>query len=159
MNRRANFVERYDWAAWVVLGLIFVMFGVGDLTQGGSTLASAERVLFEGISGMTWDQVQMADPGAARFIDYYVRLGGATFIFFGLFTLAVSVLGLRRGHRWAWLTLWLWPLSLALTVSVLLSTEKVAGAGVPVPLIGQPILGAIMVGLLLLTFRKYNPSR
>jgi hypothetical protein len=159
MERRGNVVERYDWAAWVVLGLVFVMFGVGDLQQGGSTLASAESVLFEGISGMTWNELLAADPGAARFIDYEVRLGGASFIAFGLFTLALSVLGLRRGQRAAWLTLWLWPLSFVLTVAVLLSTEKVPGAGVPVPLIGQPILGIIMVVLLLLTYRKYNPSR
>ena len=159
MERRGNFIERYDWAVWVVLGLVFVVFGLGDLMDGGATLALAERVLFEGISGKPWNELQAADPGAARFIDYQVRSGGATFIAFGLFTLAISVMGLRRGQRWAWLMLWLWPLTFVLTVAVLLSIEKVPGAGVPVPLIGQPILGSIMVALLLLTYRKYNPSR
>jgi hypothetical protein len=74
-------------------------------------------------------------------------------------TIAIAVLGLRRGQRWAWLTMWLvGPLSLALSLIVLLSTEKVPGAGVPAPLIGQTIFLIITVGLLLLTYRKYNPS-
>jgi hypothetical protein len=133
MERRWNVVERYDWAAWVVLSLLFLMFGVGDLTKGGLTLATGERVWFEGIAGTTWDQLQAADPGAARFIDHEIRLGGATWIALGLFTLAVAILGLRRGRRWAWGTMWLWPLSFALTVPLFLATEKVPGAGVPPP--------------------------
>ena len=158
-ERRLNIVERYDWVAWVVLGLIGVMFGVADMLLGGSTLASGEAVLFEGITGMTWDELQAAEPGAARFIDYQVRLAGASILLASLLTITIAVLGLRRGQRWAWLTMWLvGPLSGVLSLVVLLSTEKVPGAGVPAPLITQTIFLIITVGLLLLTYRKYNPS-
>jgi hypothetical protein len=159
-ERRLNIVERYDWVVWVVLGLLLVMFGVTDMSTGGPTFASGEAVLFEGITGMTWDELQVAEPGAARFIDYQVRSAGGSILFGGLLTIAITILGLRRGQRWAWLTMWLvWPLSLVLSLTVLLSTEKVPGAGVSVPLIGQPILLITAVGLLLLTYRKYKPSR
>jgi hypothetical protein len=158
-ERRLNIVERYDWVVWVVLGLILVMFGVTDMLTGGPTFASGETVLFEGITGMTWDELQAAQPGAARFIDYQVRSAGGSILVGGLWIITITVLGLRRGQRWAWLTMWLLlPLSLVVSLIVLLSTEKVPGAGVSVPLIGQPILLIIAVGLLVLTYRKYNPS-
>jgi hypothetical protein len=158
--RRLNVVERYDWVVWVVLALLGVMMGLSDLLTGGPTYASGEAVLFDGITGMTWDQLQVAEPGAARLIDYQVRLAGGSILFGGLLTIAIAVLGLRRGQRWAWLTMWLiGPLSIVLSLIVLLSTEKVPGSGVPAPLIGQTIFLIIAVGLLLLTYRKYNPSR
>jgi hypothetical protein len=158
-ERRLNIVERYDWVVWVVLALLGVMMGLYDMLAGGPTFASGEAVLFEGITGMTWDELQEAEPGAARFIDYQVRSAGASILFSGLLTITIATLGLRRGQRWAWLTMWLLgPLSLVLTLIVLLSTEKVPGAGAPVPLIGQTIFLIITVGLLLLTYRKYNPS-
>ena len=161
-ERRLNIVERYDWVVWVVLGLIGVMFGVADMLLGGSTLATGEgeEVLFEGITGMTWDELQAAEPGAARFIDYQTRVIGASIFLASLLTMTIAVLGLRRGHRWAWLTMWLvGPLNGVLGVVLLLSTEKVPGAGVPAPLITQTIFLIITAGLLLLTYRKYNPSR
>jgi hypothetical protein len=159
-ERRLTVVERYDWVVWVILSLIGVMFGVSDMLTGGPTFASGEAVLFEGITGMTWDKLQLAEPGAARFVDYQVRSAGGTILLGGLLTITITVLGLRRGQRWAWLTMWLvGPLSIVLSLIVLLSTEKVPGAGVPVPLIGQTIILIITVGLLLLTYRKYNPSR
>jgi hypothetical protein len=159
-ERRLNVVERYDWVVWVVLALLGVMMGVSDMLTGGPTYAGGEAVLFQGITGITWDQLQLAEPGAARFIDYQVRSSGGSIVFGGLLTIAIAALGLRRGQRWAWLTMWLvGPLSIVLSLSVLLSTETVPGAGVPAPLIAQAIFLVIAVGLLLLTYRKYNPSR
>ena len=155
-ERRLNIVERYDWVAWVALGLVGAMFGVSDVLTGGRTFASGEAVLFEGITGMTWDELEVAEPGAARFIDFQERLAGGSILFGGLTTIAIAVLGLRHGQRWAWLTMWLvGPLSLVLTLTVLLSTEQVPGAGVPAPLIGQAIFLVITVALLSLTYRKY----
>jgi hypothetical protein len=157
-QRRLNIVERYDWVIWTVLALLGVMMGVTDMLTGGPTYASGEAVLFQGITGITWDQLQMAAPGAARLIDYQVRSNGGWIVFSGLLTIAIAVLGLRHGQRWAWLTMWLvGPLSIVLSLFVLLSTEKVPGAGVPAPLIAQSSFLVIAAGLLLLTYRKYNP--
>ena len=158
-GRRLNIGERYDWVAWVVLAVLGALMGVTDMLTGGRTYASGETALFEGITGMTWDQLQAAEPGAARFIDYQVRSSGASILFSGLLTITIAVLGLRRGQRWAWLMMWLLgPLSIVLSLIVLVSAEKVPGAGVPVPLIGQSIFLIITVGLLLMAYRKYNPS-
>jgi hypothetical protein len=157
-QRRMNIVERFDWVVWTVLALLGLMMGVTDMLTGGPTYASGEAVLFQGITGMTWDQLQVAAPGAARLIDYQVRSNGGWIVFSGLLTIAIAVLGLRREQRWGWLMMWLvGPLSIVLSLIVLVSAERVPGAGVPAPLIAQSIFLVIAVGLLLLTYRKYNP--
>ena len=114
-QRRLNIVERHDWVFWVVLAVLGVMMGVTDMLTGGPTYGGGEAVLFQGITGMTWDQLQLAEPGAARFIDYQVRAAGASIAFSGLLTITIAVLGLRRGQRWAWRMMWLvGPLSIVL---------------------------------------------
>lgn len=157
-ERRGNLIERNDWKVWAVLSVIFVLFGAGDIQMGGLTYAGGEAVLFSGITGTTWDELKAADPAAARLIDSLVRSGGTHLLFIGLLSLTVSLFGLRRGQRWAWLTMWLWPLYLVLVVTTLALTEKVPGAGVPVPVISGTIFLIITVGTLALSYRKYSAT-
>lgn len=157
-ERRGSLIERNDWKVWAVLSVIVALFGAGDIPIGGSTYAVGETALFEGITGTTWDQLKAADPSAARFIDSQVRSGGAQLLLIGLLSLAISVFGLRRRQRWAWLTMWVWPLYLVLVLTMLALTEKVPGAGVPVPMISGTIFLIITVGTLGLSYRKYNPT-
>jgi hypothetical protein len=131
---------------------------VGDIQNGGATYETGEAVLFAGITGMTWDELKAADPAAARFIDGQVRLGGAELLLIGLLSLAITVFGLRRGQRWAWVTMWLWPAWLVLLMIMLLLTEKVPGAGIPVPVISGTIFLIITVATLAMSYRKYNAS-
>src|SRR4029450_3478124 len=105
-HRRRNIVERYDWVVWVVLAVLGAMMGVTDMLTGGPTYASGEAVLFQGVTGITWDQLQAAQPGAARLIDYQVRSAGGSILFSGLYTIAIAVIRLRRGQRWAWVLVW-----------------------------------------------------
>jgi hypothetical protein len=154
---RGTFIERNDWKVWAGISLIIILFGVGDIQIGGATYEVGERVMFEGITGMTWGELKAADPAAARFIDGQVRLGGAYLLLIGLLTLAITIFGLRRSQRWAWLTMWLWPAWLALVLIMILLTEKVPGAGIPVPMISGTVFLIITVATLILSYRKYNP--
>jgi hypothetical protein len=155
-GRGQGIIERNDWKVWAGISVIVVLFGVGDIPTGGATFEMGEAVTFAGITGMTWDELEAADPAAARFIDGQVRLGGAQLLLIGLLSLAITVFGLRRGQRWAWATMWLWPLWLTLVLIMLLLTERVPGAGVPVPMISGTIFLIITVATLALSYRKYN---
>jgi hypothetical protein len=157
-DRRGNLIERSDWKVFAGLSVIVALFGAGDILMGGSTYAGGEAVLFSGITGTTWDELRAADPAAARLIDSMVRSAGAHLLFIGLLSLAVSLFGLRRGQRWAWVTMWLWPLYLVLGVTTLALTEKVPGAGIPVPMISGTIFLIITVGTLALSARKYSAT-
>ena len=151
-------LERHDWKVWVFLSVIIALFGVGDIQIGGETYAGGEAVAFSGITGMTWDQLKSSDPAAARLIDSQVRSGGALLLMVGLLSLAVAINGLRRGERWAWLTMWLWPAWLVLLLVQLMFTERVPGAGIPVPAISGSIFLVVTLGLLALSYRKYRAT-
>jgi hypothetical protein len=153
--RRGSFIERIDWMIWTVLAVIIVVFGVGDIQIGGTTYDTGESVMFSGITGMTWDELNATDPAAARFIDGQVRSGGAHLAMVGLLSLAIVIFGLRRGQRWAWLTMWLWPLWIVVVLLMILLTERVPGAGIPVPAISGTIFLVITVATLVLSYRKY----
>jgi hypothetical protein len=127
--------------------------------MGGSTFASGESVLFAGMTGTAWGDLQVADPGAARLIDYQVRSGGVQLTLVGLLSLSVTLFGLRRGQRWAWLAMWLWPLWFASIVITLLLTPRVANAGIPVPVISGTVFLVLTVALQVLSFRKYARVR
>lgn len=158
-ERRGTLIERNDWTVFAALSVIVALFGAGDIQVGGSTYAGGEAVFFSGITGTTWEELAVADPAAARLIDSLVRSGGGHLLFIGLLSLAISLFGLRHGQRWAWLTMWLWPLYLLLGVTTLALTEKVPGAGVPVPVISGTIFLIITVGTLALSYRKYRAAR
>lgn len=64
-----RFVERHGWKVFVGLSLVLILFGVGDMSQGGETYRSGEAVLFQSVIGMTWGELSAADPGTARLID------------------------------------------------------------------------------------------
>jgi hypothetical protein len=123
-TRRETWFERNFWTIFTGISLVTALFGLGDMISGGSTFALGEGVLFNRLTGTTWDALQAADPGAARLIDYQVRAGGAGLVLLGLFSLAICLTVLRRGERWAWSAMWVWPFGVALIVAVLWSATQ-----------------------------------
>jgi hypothetical protein len=151
-------IERHDWKIWTALSVFYAAYCAADILLGGQTYAGLEAVLFTGVTGMTWEQLQAADPAAARLVDSLVRSSGAQMLVSGLLSLAISIFGLRQGQRWAWWTMWLWPFWLLSVILIGLLTEKVPGAGVPLPMIAAIIALVITVPTLALTYRKFNPT-
>jgi hypothetical protein len=149
-------VGRHVWKVFVGLGLLVVLFGLGDMASGGATFEVGEAVLFNAFTGTTWAELQASDPAAARFIDLQVRLGGLHLVAVGLLTLAIAVTGLRAGERWAWLAMWIWPLWSGTTVAVLLATEPTPGAGTPVPVISGSVILVLSALVLVLSYPRYG---
>jgi hypothetical protein len=154
-TRRGTWFERNGWTIFTGISLVTAVFGVGDVISGGSTFALGEGVLFNRLTGTTWDALQAADSGAANLIDYQVRASGAGLLLLGIFSLAVSVTALRRGERWAWYAMWVWPLGVALIVAVLWSAIQEPGEGIPVPIMSGSITIVISVVTLALSARRF----
>jgi hypothetical protein len=153
-THRHSWFERNGWKVFTGISLIAAVFGLGDVIIGGSTFASGEGVLFNRLTGTTWDALQAADQGAANLIDYQVRAGGAYIALFGILSLAISMTALRHGEAWAWYALWVWPLGIALIVAVLWSATP-PGEGIPVPIISGSITIVISLATLLFSARRY----
>ena len=153
-TRRGSWFERNGWTIFTGISLVIALFGLGDVIGGGSTFTSGEVVLFNRMTGTTWDALRAAQPGAAHMIDYQVRAGGAALLLVGAFSLAICVTALRRGERWAWYAMYVWPLGVALIVAVVWGAAG-AGDGTPVPIISGSILIAISLLTLGLSARRY----
>ena len=158
-TRRETWFERNAWTVFTAISLVAVVFGLGDIFMGGSTFATGEGVLFNRLTGTTWDALQGADAGAANLIDYQVRASGAYISLFGFLSLAICVTALRRGERWAWYAMWVWPLGVALIVAVLWSATQGPGNGIPVPIISGSITIVVSVVTLALSARRYVRRR
>ena len=154
-GHRIGFARR-AWVVWAGISVLFVLFGLDDLRQGGASYAGGERVLFEGIAGTSWDALQESQPAVAGMIDTLVRMSGIDLAILGLLSLTIALMGLRRGERWAWRAMWALPVWLTAQMAVLLLADKVPGAGVPVPVISGTFLLVVTVPTLLLTYRAYN---
>jgi hypothetical protein len=157
--RRETWFERNGWTVFTGISLVTALFGLGDMLSGGSTFALGEGVLFNRLTGTTWDALQAADPGAARLIDYQVRAGGAGLLLLGILSLAICVTALRWGERWAWYAMWVWPLGVALIVAVLWSATQGPADGIPVPIISGSITIVISLATLALSARKFLRDR
>jgi hypothetical protein len=154
-TRRERWFERNGWTVFTGISLVTVLFGLGDIVAGGSTFAFGETVMFNRLTGTTWDALQAADPGAANLIDYQVRASGAWLVLIGILSLGICVTALRRGERWAWSAMWVWPLGVALVVAVLWSATRGPGEGIPIPIISGSITIVISVVTLALSARRY----
>lgn len=153
--RHERFFERHAWKIFFALSVIVVLFGLGDLVSGGSTYQSGEVVLFTSITGTTWDELRVSSPRIANMIDQQVRSGGAGLLVVGLLSGAICLNPLRRGERWAWLTMWVWPAWAGLAVLVILTADRSAGSGIPVPVISGSVFFVLSVVTLALSYRKY----
>jgi cytochrome bd-type quinol oxidase subunit 2 len=140
---------------FAAVGLLFVLFGLGDIASGGSTYDSGEAVLFHAFTGTTWSALQTADPGAARLIDVGVRLGGVYFLVTGVLILATSAIAMRRGERWAWLVMWALPLMAGAGLAILLFSPRAADSGVPVPIFSGSIVLVLSLAVLVLSAPRY----
>lgn len=150
-----RFFEQHAWQVFATLSVIVVVFGVGDMMSGGSTFVSGENVLFQGLTGTTWDAFRTADPGGARLIEHQVRTGGLALLMAGLFSLAISVTALRRGDRWAWIAMWAWPLWVVLVYALFWVAQPDPSAGTPVPIMSGTVFLVIAVATLGLSSRRY----
>ena len=149
------FFQRHAWKVLLFFGLFMTLIGLPDLLAGGSYYKGGGASTLQGITGMTWEQVEAASPSAAAMIDFKVKVGGVQYIFLGLFSMAIALTGFRRGERWAWYTMWLFPFFFALHSLVILRAYKYPEAGIPVPLVSGPVVLVITALTLALSYRKF----
>jgi uncharacterized membrane protein YeiB len=146
---------RHAWKVFAALGAIVVLFGVGDIASGGASFQSGEAVLFNSMTGTTWDELRAANPGAAKLIDYLWRAEGAALVVVGLLTLGISLTALRRGDRWAWVAMWVFPLWIALVYLVFWISQPDLRSGIPVPLISGAVFLVITLATLVVSYGRY----
>jgi hypothetical protein len=145
----------WAWVVFAVLGGVSLAFGLGDIASGGSTFVDGEHVMFEGVTGMTWAELESADPGAANLIDSQVRASGVWLAMLGAFVLAIAAIPLRQGARWAWLVMWVFPVGVAGFMALLSGAIEHPESGIPIPIMSGGLTLVIAVPTLILSGPRY----
>jgi hypothetical protein len=79
----AAFFERRGWIILLIVSIIFLLFGIGDIIQG----MDADPAIAEGLSGLDWDEVKESQPNLARLITWQTRAGGGNILILSLFSI------------------------------------------------------------------------
>lgn len=153
------FFERHAWKVLLFFSLFMAFIGLPDLLDGGLYYKGSGASMLQGITSMTWEQLEATSPNAAAMIDFKVRMGGVQYIFLGLFSMAIALTGFRRGEPWAWYTMLLFPLFFVSHSLVILSAYRHPQAGIPVPLVSGPAVLVITALTLALSYRKFFPKQ
>ncbi len=131
--RKEKAYERYAWALLLALGiatLIFALMGLGNYSTWTGLVRSPDV---------------FPDP-----IEFSAAVGG-----WGIFLIAVSWVGYRRGERWAWYVSLYLPIAFAA-----LAIHDLGVGGSKTGFVAFPVIFLIisLVGLLL-PYRKFFPKK
>ncbi len=96
--RKERVYQKHAWILLFLVSAFLTVRGIAAIFVGGSTY----DIALKSSTGMTWNELLASNPGVARFILDRVIEEGVLYLGFGMFGLAISGFGYRRGERWAW---------------------------------------------------------
>ncbi len=96
--RKERAYEKYAWILLFSMSAFLTVRGFAALFAGGSTY----DIVLKSSTGMRWNELLASNPGVARFILDRIIEEGVLYFGFGMFGLAISGFGYRKGERWAW---------------------------------------------------------
>lgn len=153
--KTSNFFVRHGWKIFLIISVIFGLFGFGDFSLG----MNADPAIAESIIGISWEQTQTNSPEAAHLIDMQVRAGGAQLIVLSALSIVVCLLGYRHGQRWAWYALWVFPIWMVLIFMLFFTANRSPDMPPPPPMVSAPIFFVITALTLLFTYGHFSEER
>ncbi len=96
--RKERAYEKYAWILLFSMSAFLTVRGFAALFAGGSTY----DIALKSSTGMRWNELLASNPGVTRFILDRIIEEGVLYLGFGMFGLAISGFGYRKGERWAW---------------------------------------------------------
>jgi uncharacterized membrane protein HdeD (DUF308 family) len=151
--RPENFFERSVWVLFLVLGVIEILFGVGDMIAG----IENDPAILISATGRTPAELKDQDALIYVAMDHQQKLIGYNLLMTGVLVSVVSLTAFRHGARWAWFTFWLIPVSM---VFIVVSQYFIRQPGESLaPPFYSGLLFAVLTTLwLALSYRKYFSS-
>jgi len=153
-SKQENFFEGSVWVLFLVLGVLEILFGAGDMIAG----IENDPAILISATGRTPAELKARDPLIYTAMDQQQKLIGYNLLMTGLLISVVSLTAFRRGARWAWFTFWLIPVSMAFIV---ISQYIIRQPGESLaPPFYSGLLFTVLTSLwLALSYRKYLSNR
>lgn len=153
-SHREPFMHRNAWIVFIVVAVVFVIFGIGDVIRG----TDADPAIAESIAGEPWEEVQSTSPKLANLIDLMVRSQGFTIAILSILSIAITLYAFRPGERWAWYALWIWPIwNVAIFLSFF-TADRQSDFAAPPPMLSAPVFFTITFLALVLSYRRFFPK-
>jgi len=152
-SKREHFFERSAWVLFLFLGVIEILFGVGDMIAG---IENDPAILISS-TGRTPAELKAQDPLIYNTMDQQQKIIGYNLLMTGALVSVVSLTAFRRGARWAWFTFWLIPVSLAFIV-VSSYNSRQPGESLAPPFYSGLLFAVLTTLWLALSYRKYFSS-
>ena len=149
-TKRENFFESSAWVLFLVIGLLEILFGWGDMIAG---IENDPAILISMI-GRTPAALKAQDPVFYAAMDHQQKLIGQILWITGALISINSLTAFRRGERWAWFTFWLIPVSMALG-AVSSYNIRLPGESLTPPFYSASLFAILTMVWLALSYRKY----
>lgn len=149
-QREENFFERSAWVLFLVIGVLEILFGLGDMIAG----VENDPAIMISITGRTPAELKAQDPVFYAAMDHQQKVIGQILWITGALISSISLTAFRRGARWAWFTFWLIPVSMALGV-VSSYNIRLPGESLAPPFYSALIFAVLAILWLTLSYRKY----
>jgi hypothetical protein len=149
-SKQENFFERSVWVLFLILGVIEILFGVGDMVAG----IENDPAILISATGRTPAELKAEDPLLYDAMDHQQKLIGNMLLMTGLLVSVISLTAFRRGARWAWFTFWLVAAQMAfITISQYLIRQP--GESLAPPFYSGSLFTILTTLWLALSYRKY----
>jgi hypothetical protein len=103
----AKLLHRIGWIGLTVVGAFLLFAVAADLAADHRDGVPADHAgAFTALAGHSFTQVKQATPGVARYVTTLEAGYALHELTFAVLFLALVLIPLRRGQRWAWWTCW-----------------------------------------------------
>jgi len=149
-GKQENFFEGSVWVLFLVIGIIEILFGMGDMMAG----IENDPAILVSATGMTPAELKARDPLIYSAMDHGQKVAGQIFLMNGVLISLISLTAFRRGARWSWFTFWLIPVSMAFGV-VSSYNSRLPGESLAPPFYSGLLFAVLTTLWLALSYRKY----
>ena len=149
-TKQENFFESSAWVLFLVLGVLEILFGLGDMVAG----VENDPAILISATGRTPAELKVQDPVMYDALDQQQKVIGQILFVSGALVSAISLTAFRRGARWAWFTFWLIPISLAFG-AVSSYNIRQPGESLAPPFYSGLLFAVLTIVWLAFSYRKY----
>lgn len=149
-SKQENFFEGSVWVLFLILGLIEILFGAGDMIAG----VENDPAILLSATGRTPAELKAEDPLIYNTMDQQQKTIGHVLLMTGLLVSVVSLTAFRGGARCAWFTFWLIPIDMVFIV-VASYNNRQPGESLAPPFYSGLLFAVLTIVWLALSYRKY----
>ena len=149
-SKQQNFFERSVWVLFLILGIIEILFGAGDMAVG---IENDPAILVSAI-GITPSELKAQDLLIYKAMDHQQKLIGLEFLMTGALISMISLTAFRRGERWTWFTFWLIAVEMIVGV-VSTYNSRLPGESLSPPFYSGTLFAVLTFVWLAFCYQKY----